>query len=89
MVLAGKLGTDAPSPRAGPTPPRQVPEYTLPPVPTPSFKGSTEDIASWIEPVAGQALAFRTAGQAQDVTFVPFHSIFDERYSIYWKVDRA
>ena len=89
LVLAGRLGTDAPSPRAGPTPPREVPEYKLPPVPAPSFKGSTEDIAGWIKPVEGQPLAFRTAGQAQDVSFVPFHSLFDERYAIYWKVDTA
>ena len=89
MVLAGKLGTDAPSPRAGPTPPREVPEYKLPPVSAPSFKGAAGDLASWVHPVAGQALTFRTSGQAQDVTLVPFHSIFDERYAIYWKVDKV
>jgi len=89
MVLAGKLGTDAPSPRAVPTPPRAIPEYTLPPVSVPGFKISSDDLTTWIKPVAGQALTFRTSGQAQDVTLVPFHSIFDERYAIYWKVERT
>jgi hypothetical protein len=66
-----------------------VPEYKLPAVAAPSFKGSTEDLAAWVHPVEGQSLQFRTAGQAQDVTFVPFHSLFDERYAIYWKVEKA
>jgi hypothetical protein len=89
MVLAGKLGTDAPTPRAGPTPPREVPEYKLPAVSVPSFKASSDDLASWVHPVEGQSLTFRTSGQARDVQLVPFHSIFDERYAIYWKVERT
>ncbi len=92
MVLAGKLGTDGLTKdtlRAPPTKPRMVPEYTLPAVQVPSFKGPADDLASWVRPVAGQGLTFRTAGQAQDVTLVPFHAIFDERYAIYWKVDKA
>jgi hypothetical protein len=42
---------------------------------------------SWIERTG--ALEFRTTGQAQDVTLVPFQSIFDERYAVYWKVSEA
>ncbi|HTT66640.1 MAG TPA: beta-L-arabinofuranosidase domain-containing protein [Gemmatimonadales bacterium] len=36
-----------------------------------------------------QPLAFRTTGQAQDVTLAPFHSVLDQRYVVYWKVERA
>jgi len=92
MVLAGKLGTEGLTPstlRAPPTKPRTVPEYTLPPVSAPAFKGSSDDLAAWVHPVEGSSLEFRTAGQAQDVTLVPFHAIFDERYAIYWKLDKA
>jgi hypothetical protein len=66
-----------------------VPEYTLQPVTAPSLKGPTDDLASWVKPVEGETLGFRTMGQTQDVSFVPFHSIFDERYAIYWKAERA
>ena len=37
----------------------------------------------------GRPLEFRTVGQTQDVTLAPFHSIFDERYAIYWKIERT
>ena len=92
MVLAGRLGTEGLTPstlRAPPTKPRMVPEYTLPPVSAPAFKGSSDDLAAWLHPVEGRSLEFRTAGQAQDVTLVPFHAIFDERYAIYWKVEKT
>ena len=35
-----------------------------------------------------QPLAFRTTGQERDVTLVPFHTLYDERYAVYWKVTR-
>jgi len=92
LVLAGRLGTDGLTPftlRAPPTKPRNIPEYTQPPVSAPAFKGPADDLAAWVRPVEGRPLEFRTAGQAQDVTLVPFHSIFDERYAIYWKVEKA
>jgi hypothetical protein len=49
---------------------------------------SSQDPNTWIKPVPGQALTFRTAGQSQDVTLVPFYKLFDERYAVYWKVNR-
>ncbi len=39
-----------------------------------------------IAPSTAQPLTFRTSGQATDVTFVPFSSLIDERYGVYWKV---
>jgi hypothetical protein len=54
-----------------------------------TFKATSDDLSAWIHPVEGRPLEFRTAGQAQDVTLVPFHGLFDERYAIYWKVERA
>ena len=46
----------------------------------------TPDPASWLEPVSGRALLFRTKDQAQSLTLEPLNGIFDERYAVYWKV---
>jgi DUF1680 family protein len=45
-------------------------------------------LETWIKPVAGKALTFRTegAGKPNDVTLVPFYKLFGERYAIYWQV---
>jgi len=89
LVLVGKLGTDgltAATLRAPPTPPRQVPEYPLPPVEAPTFRAASDDLSTWIRPVPGRPLEFRTVGQERDVTLVPFHTLFDERYGLYWHI---
>jgi hypothetical protein len=48
--------------------------------------GNGTEASAWIRPLPGEALAFRTSGQAPDVTLVPFYRLFDERYAIYWKI---
>ena len=90
LVLVGRLGTDGLTPdvlRAAPTQPRTVPEYKRGPVAAPALVARGSGPESWIERTG--ALEFRTTGQAQDVTLVPLHSIFDERYAVYWKVSEA
>ncbi len=92
LVLVGRLGTDGLTPatlRAPPTPPRQVPGYPLEPVPAPAFRAASDDPASWIQPVPGRPGEFRTVGQERDLTLVPFYTLFDERYGVYWRVSRA
>jgi DUF1680 family protein len=89
LVLAGRLGTTGLTPqniRAEPTKPRTVPEYKGDPVPAPSFRAGGEGPSAWIKPAPGSPLAFRTVGQEQDVSLVPFYRLFGERYGIYWKV---
>ncbi|HET7790865.1 MAG TPA: beta-L-arabinofuranosidase domain-containing protein, partial [Gemmatimonadales bacterium] len=91
LVLAGRLGTAGLTPqtlRAEPTQPRHIPEYKADPVPVPAFAAPSDDPGSWIA-AGAKPLTFHTTGQAQNVEFVPFHQIFDERYAIYWKVTRA
>ncbi|HEX4634309.1 MAG TPA: beta-L-arabinofuranosidase domain-containing protein [Gemmatimonadales bacterium] len=91
LVLAGRLGTSGLTPatlRAEPTKPREVPEYHLDPVSAPAFSAVSDDPAQWIKP-SGKSLEFRTQGQAQDIDFVPFYRIFDERYAIYWRMNRV
>jgi DUF1680 family protein len=90
LVLAGKLGTEgltAETLRAAPTKPRAIPEYLTKPIDAPVLKPPSDDLASWIRPVAGKSLEFRTTGQEQDVTLVPFSRVLDERYALYWAWD--
>ena len=96
LVLAGRLGTDgitAENLRAGPTPPREVPEYkdqkTMVVPDAPTFAASSDDPSAWIHRVPGRPLEFRTVGQDRDVTFVPLYMLFDERYGVYWRVSRG
>ena len=90
LVLAGRMGTDgltAANLRAGPTPPTRVPEYNQEPVSPPSFTVPGDDPSAWAQPT-GRPLEFRTSGQSPDITMVPFYRVFDERYGIYWRVNR-
>ena len=93
LVLAGRLGTEGitdENRRAVPTPPRQVPEYkNAKPPKAPELIAASEDPAQWIKPVAGKSLEFRTTGQATDFTLVPLYQLFDERYAVYWRVNRS
>ncbi len=88
LVLAGRLGTEgltADVLRAEPTKPRTVPEYKAQPMQAPQLRAGAQP-SERIQRVAGRGLEFRTVGQTSDVTLVPFHSLFDERYAIYWRL---
>jgi hypothetical protein len=56
--------------------------------PAPTFLTDTDDVAALVRPVEGQPLTFCTTGQAQDVTLIPYHRLFGERYAVYWRVYR-
>lgn len=98
VVLAGDLGAEGLTPQqiVGPNAPRlgggnpnapQPPNAPprVPQIDVPTFKAGA-DPESWIKP-AGAPLTFRTSGQVKDVTLSPLNSIFDRRYSVYWKVN--
>jgi DUF1680 family protein len=82
VVLAGDLGTAGLKPEmmVGPS----APHFKDAPIEVPAFQGSG-DPSSWIKP-AGQPLTFRTTGQRRDVMLGPLSSVFDRRYSVYWRV---
>jgi hypothetical protein len=65
--------------RTGPTTPRK-------PASAPDLVPAEEDLESWIKPVPGRPLTFRTegAGRPEDVTLVPFYELFGKRYALYW-----
>ena len=52
----------------------------------PSFAALSKDLNAWIKPVPGQPLTFRTVGQRQDVTLIPFYKLFGQRYAVYWRI---
>ncbi len=56
-------------------------------IPVPPLIGSG-DASDWLEQVKGQMLAFKTAGQKETIDLVPFYQVYDERYTVYWKVNR-
>jgi DUF1680 family protein len=101
LVLAGDLGAEGLTPAhiIGPNlrvgAPNAVqygsplgPPSSAPPVPAieiPSFRSSGSELDSWIKP-ADRPQTFRTTGQKRDVTLVPLNSLFDRRYSVYWRV---
>jgi DUF1680 family protein len=52
----------------------------------PMFVVDSDHLNDWIKPVEGEPLTFRTEGQTRDVTLVPYHRLFGERYAVYWRV---
>ena len=84
IVLAGRLGTQGLT--------REMTyggydcELSGKPVAVDDIAGSWTDPASWLEPVAGRPLTFRTQGQSKPTELIALNRLFDERYAVYWKV---
>jgi hypothetical protein len=87
IVLAGELGKEGldDARRYGPSAP-QIGRVT--PIEVPAFVADLKDVLLRVKPVRGAPLNFRTVGigRPQDVSLVPFYQVFDQRYSVYWKV---
>jgi DUF1680 family protein len=88
LVLAGELGpVDVPQTMVYTTenwfrfPADRVVE-------APAIVTAQRDPAAWIEPVAGKPLTFRTSGvgKPNDVTLVPYHRLWNQKYAIYWRL---
>jgi DUF1680 family protein len=90
VVLAGDLGKEGvdAAQRYGPLTPEMVRART-PEVPV--FLGDVKDVLARVKPVSGALLTFRTSGlgRPRDVSLVPFYTIFDRHYTVYWKVYSA
>ncbi len=84
LVLVGQLGSEGLTNEKvyGPYGPEGDP------VAAPELYLKGDDLATSIQPVAGQPLTFRTlnAGKPKDVTLVPFYKLFGQRYAIYWQI---
>jgi hypothetical protein len=84
LVLAGKLET-------GDTAELKIigikgPDVSKHSIDVPALRKLNGSVETWLKPMAGQSLAFRTTGQSQELTFVPFDRLFAGRYSVYWTV---
>ena len=90
LVLGGKLGSEGliESDFRGL---RMSSDKRLPVSKTPVIVVPPGEIASHIEPVEGQLLAFRSKGlfMPEDLTLVPLYQIHDERYAPYWRLTTA
>jgi len=85
LALAGRLGTEGLTREMiyGPLGPDAARRIPVPPLTI-----SGDAVGSWIEPVQGVPLAFRTRGQATDIRLIPLYRIQNERYTVYWRTTR-
>jgi DUF1680 family protein len=83
LVLAGRLGTSGLSKDLiyGPLAPDEKKT-----IPVPEIAASGTDSTAWVEPAKDVRLAFRTVGQSENVDLIPLYKLFNERYTVYWKV---
>lgn len=66
--------------------PRSGPEGIM----TVDVKSSTDiRSATWIEPVKGPPLTFRSMDSVDPITLVPFFRVFGQRYGVYWKLNHS
>jgi len=88
MVLAGQLGrVDVPREMVYTTENWfKFPEKYL--AEAPVVVTTERDPASWIRPVQGKPLTFRTVnvGRPDDVVLVPYHRLWNQKYAIYWRL---
>ena len=87
LVLAGALGSEDMDPNTLYAAYHGVlRNYKVKPAPT--LIADAENLESWIKPVAGKPLTFETvnAGKPHDVTLIPYHKLFGQRYAIYWRI---
>ncbi len=85
LVLAGQLGVEGLSAEetVGPL----GPDLEHHPMKVPDFHAPAGDLTRSVKPASGnQQLAFETTGQERNVKLVPLNTVFDQRYSIYWRV---
>jgi len=64
----------------------QGPEiHKAPPVDVPALKAGGADPNSWIRPIPGETLAFRTTGQEREIDLKPLNQSW-QRFAVYWTV---
>jgi DUF1680 family protein len=83
LVLAGRLGAAELSKDMiyGPSAPDEKKTIAVP-----EISASGKSTAGWVEPAKNERLAFRTVGQPENVNLIPLYKLFNERYTVYWKV---
>ena len=87
VVLAGELGSEGLT--RDMIYAKEGNGYKGDPVAVPELAAASAGLESWIVPEGDAPLRFRTRGQSQDVSLIPFHRLQGQRYAVYWKVRRA
>jgi DUF1680 family protein len=84
LVLAGRLGTAGVSKDMiyGPSAPDEKKTILVP-----EIAASGKEATAWVDPAKDKRLAFRTVGQSENVNLIPLYKLFNERYTVYWKVN--
>ena len=54
----------------------------------PDIVADPDKPTAWVEPDPKQALTFHAVGQSQPLTMVPLYQVIQERYAVYWKVNK-
>jgi len=87
LVLAAQMGREGLTHERiyGPNGPRGRDMKQLP---MPEVSSTDGNASSSVEAVPGQKLKFRTIGQPEGMHLIPLYQLMDERYSVYWKVNR-
>ena len=88
VVLVGELGTEGLTREQMYGRPPDGHDVQGTPVTAPYFVSESDDLNTWIEPVASKPLTFRTTGQVKNITFTPLNQLFGQRYATYWRVYR-
>lgn len=89
FVLAGQLGGEGLTSEMVYTTENfyRFPRDEIATAPVLTYDGS--DPTACVEPSADQPLTFQTVGLDDNVTLVPYHRLFGQRYVVYWRVFRA
>ena len=58
----------------------------MPAVAVPEITGASTNPADWLQPVRGEALAFKVhdAGAAAGIVCRPLYEVHHQRYAVYW-----
>ncbi len=56
------------------------------PVAVADIRADAKNSLGWIEPDPAAPLTFHTKGQQQNLSLIPLHRLFGQRYAVYWRV---
>ncbi|HKJ46790.1 MAG TPA: beta-L-arabinofuranosidase domain-containing protein [Balneolales bacterium] len=86
VLLAGELGGYVPFPYAK----NDSQFFDMPAVAVPDLAIANKPVDSWLKPVEGKPLHFKTygVGQPHDVELAPFYEMTHQHYTVYWNISQ-
>ncbi len=88
LVLAGKLGNKKLTKDMEYIKDQRA-QHEAPSIHVHELSVDGEPVNQWIEQISDKPLKFKTknVGRPRDIELVPFHTLFHERYNIYWQLN--